>query len=121
MVVADAMGDKARRDEILAKLTAELKDQAPKSVAICGLIRDSLADGGKKPLDLAAVDAIIESIPAEARGNAQFFVGKYLMNHGKPDAGRKYLRRCADSSATYLWLKLIADAAAKTPDPPKVL
>ncbi|HWE37970.1 MAG TPA: hypothetical protein VG406_15475 [Isosphaeraceae bacterium] len=120
-VLADELGDKARRDSALAKVCDELKDQAPKSAAICRLIRDSLADGGKTPLDLKAIDAILESIPAERRPGTEFFIGKYLMNHGKTDVGRKYLKHCADSPTLGLWFKTIAEATLKAPDPPKEL
>ena len=47
-------------------------------VAICKLIRDSLADGGNRPLDLAAIDKVLDQMPAKNRVNADFFVGRYL-------------------------------------------
>ena len=47
-------------------------------VTICKMIRDSLADGGKHPLDLAAVDKVLDRMPAKNRVNAEFLVGRYL-------------------------------------------
>ena len=43
-----------------------------------------LNPGGSKPLDVAAVDGAIEAIPEAGRGNAEFFVGWFLKNHGDP-------------------------------------
>jgi hypothetical protein len=81
------------------------------------MIRDSLADGGKRPLDLTAVDRVLECIPPETRGNTEFLVGRYLFIHGKRDAARKHLERCADSKPTYSWLRVIAKEGLRSPSP----
>src|SRR6185312_3528369 len=91
LLVADEAGDKARRDEVLKDLCTKMKAQAPKTLAIGELMRGSLADD--KPLDLKSVDTILESIPPEGRGNAEFFVGKFLMNREQAEDGRKYLQK----------------------------
>ncbi len=50
MLLADELGDKARRDQGLEELCTKLKDKVPKTISICQMIRDSLADGSKHPL-----------------------------------------------------------------------
>ena len=71
-------------------------------------MRDELADATHHPLDMAAVDRVLESIPEEGRGNADFLVGRYLLNRGKADLATRYLKRRADSPKTFVWLKAIA-------------
>jgi tetratricopeptide (TPR) repeat protein len=112
--VCDELGDNKKRDAVLEEVCNELKGQAPKTFEICGMIRDSLSNPGKKPLDVEAVDKIILSIPAGNRWPTEFFVGKYLMNHGKAEAGRKYLKQCADFPGTLAWIRVIAADALKS-------
>jgi hypothetical protein len=102
----------ARRDEVLKEMYTRMRAQAPKSMAICDLIRESLAAG--KPLDLKPVDAILESIPAERRGITEFLVGKYLVGRGQVEAGRTYLRRVVDSPQTYVWARDISAQILRT-------
>ncbi len=116
-LLADEAGDAGRRDAILGQLATTLKDQAPKSAAVAGLMRDSLAEG--KPLDLAAVEPILASIRPEARGNTEFFVGKFLLNRGRAEAGRDHLRKAAGSSATHDWSRQIAAAGLRSGEPGK--
>ena len=113
-VVCDELGDVKGRDGVLEDVCDKFKDRAPKSIAICGMIRDWLSDPGKKPLDLEAVERIIMSMPPANRWPTEFFVGKFLMNHGEVEAGRKYLNRCADSSGTLTWIRVIAADTLKT-------
>jgi tetratricopeptide (TPR) repeat protein len=110
-LTADEAGDAARRDAVMEQLCTKMKDQAPKTLAICQLMRDSLA--ANKPLDLAAVDAILGTIPPETRGNAEFFVGKFLMNRGQAEAGRNYLRKAGESRQTHDWTREIANALCR--------
>jgi hypothetical protein len=109
-LLADELGDNARRDEILTTLctTPELKPKNPEAIRICQLIRDTLADGSGRPLDLAAVDQVLASIPAERRGLNELLVGKYLLKHGNPDAARKHLKRCADTLEASYWSATLA-------------
>ena len=108
MLVADELGDLEQRDAALEDLATKLKDKAPKTCAICMLFRDSLADGGKAPLDLAAVDAILETFPSRTRGNTEFIVGRFLLNRDRTDDAKKHLQRCVDSPASYQWVRAIA-------------
>ncbi len=75
----------------------KLRDKAPKTVSLCQMMRDELADASHHPFDMAAVDRVLESIPEDGRGNAEFVVGRYLLNRGKADLAGKYLKCCADS------------------------
>jgi hypothetical protein len=67
-LLTDELGEMNRRDRILEEFCARFQDKSPKTVSICRMIRDSLADGGKRPLDLAAVDRVLESIPPRPGG-----------------------------------------------------
>jgi len=108
MLLVDELGDAKRRGEMLDILINALRDQAPKTAALGELFRDSLADGGETPLDLAAVDEILESIPLELRGNTEFIVGKFLLNRGRIDDARPHLQICADSHKSFAWTRAIA-------------
>ena len=114
MLLTDELGDKARRDQILEELCTKLKDKAPKTISICQMIRDSLADDGKRPLDLAAVDKVLESIPPANRVSTEFVVGMYLRNRRQPDLARKYLQHVADSPQVYEWVRIIAADAVRS-------
>jgi predicted Zn-dependent protease len=116
-LVADEAGDSRRRDEVMKQLCTTMKDQAPKTLAIFQLMRDALA--ANKPLDLPAVDAILNSIPPEGLGNAELCVGKFLMNHDQPDAGRDHLRKAAASPKTYDWSREIANSIVRVREPAK--
>ena len=96
-LLADELGDKARRDRMLDELCTKFQGQVPGMVTIGRMIRDALAGGGKRPLDLAAVDKVLDRMPAKTRGNADFLVGRFLLNRGQPESSRKYLQRAADA------------------------
>jgi len=108
MLIADEAGDAARRDALLDDICTKLKDQSPNATAICTLFRESLADGGNKPLDLAAVDKILEGVSSDRLPNSLFVVGKFLLNRGRAEEGRKYLRRCAEAPVGFRWVQAIA-------------
>jgi tetratricopeptide (TPR) repeat protein len=105
-LVADEAGDSGRRDAVMKQLCTTMKDQAPKTLAIFQLMSDALATD--KPLDLAAVDAILNTLPPETRTNGDFCVGKFLLNHGRAEIGREYLRRAAESPMTHDWWRQLA-------------
>lgn len=111
MLLADEIGDTARRDEVLKDLCTKMRAQAPKSSAICDLMRESLATG--KPLDLKKVDAILGSIPAEGQGNTNFLVGKFLINRGHAEAARGYIQKAADSPHTRDWARAMSIARVR--------
>jgi hypothetical protein len=107
-LVADELGEAARRDELLTRFCTQHKTVAPKTVELAEVFRGWLAGGSKGAADLAAADRVIAALPPDNRGNLEFFVGRLLMTHGQPDAARAYLKRSADSPKTYEWLRIIA-------------
>ena len=116
-LLADELGDKARRDRLLEELCTNIQRQVPRMVTIGRMMRDALADGGKGSLDLAAVDKVLGAMPARNRRNADFLVGWFLKNRGQTESARKYLQRAADSSQTHPGLRQIASDSVRAPDP----
>ena len=115
-LLADELGEKARRDRLLEELCTKLQRQVPRMVAIGRMMRDALAGGGKGALDLAAVDKVLGDMPAKTRGNAEFLVGRFLLNRGQPESARKYLQRAAESSRTDPGLRQIAADSVRPPE-----
>ena len=115
-LLADELGDQARRDRLLEELCTNIQRQVPRMVTIGRMMRDALADGGKGSLDLAAVDKVLGAMPARNRRNADFLVG-WLKNRGQTESARKYLQRAADSSQTHPGLRQIASDSVRAPDP----
>ncbi len=113
--VADDEKDAASRNEILEELVTKHKDKAPRSIEICRIFLESIfaPDGASRTLDIAAVDRTLESIPEEGRSNAEFFVGWFIKNHGKPSLARKYLMHAARSEYTMVWYAYLAQDALK--------
>ena len=114
-MIADDEKDSGRRNELIQELVTKHKDKAPKSVEICRLFLDTVfaPAGREKPLDLAAVDRVLESIPEIGRSNAEFFVAWFLKNHGDPQDAKKYLQHCAESHYTVNWYHFLAQDALK--------
>jgi hypothetical protein len=65
----------------------------------------------QKPVDASAFDQLIESMPAEGRGNASLFVGWFLKNQGDFKRAQKYLQICSQSRHLVFWYRYLADAA----------
>ena len=61
------------------------------------LVETTFDPNGKKPVDIAALDQLVESMPAEGRGNASLFVGWFLKNQGDAKSAKKYLQNCSES------------------------
>jgi tetratricopeptide (TPR) repeat protein len=118
-LVADELGDQARRDRLLDELCTKLQRQVPRMAAIGGMMRDALAGNGKGSLDLAAVDKLLGAMPHRTRGNADFLVGRYLLNRGQAESARTYLQRAADSSATQDELRQMAINSVRSIDAKK--
>jgi tetratricopeptide (TPR) repeat protein len=114
-MILDDEKDAARRDDLLKELVARHKEKAPRSLAICQILLDSIFAPAAKgqPLDIAVLDRLIAAMPEEARGNADFFVGWFLRNHDHPQEARRYLRRCSDSSQSMIWYRYLADESLK--------
>ncbi len=116
MLLADELGDKVRRDRMLNELCAKFQDRVPRMVALAGMIREAHTDGGEHPLDLAAVDKVLERMPANMRGNAEFLIGRYQLNRGQPESARKYLQYASSAPETQAWLKVIAVDSLRSMD-----
>jgi tetratricopeptide (TPR) repeat protein len=114
MLVNDELGNHDRRDQLLDDLCTKFQVNWPRVVEIFRMLRESLADGGKRPLDLQAVDRVLESMPAQARGNSSFLVGRFLLNRGRTADARKYLQQCADTPGSQLWFKAMAADLARS-------
>ncbi len=115
-LLADELGEKPRRDQLLEELCTKLQRELPRMVAIARMIRDSLANDGKGELDLARIDRILGDMPAKARANAEFLVGRFLFNRGQRESARKYLQLAADSSRTDPGLRQIAIDSLRPPE-----
>ena len=64
-MIADDEKDSGRRNELIKELVTKHKDKAPKSMEICRIFLDTIfAPAGKeKPLDLAAVNRVLDEHP----------------------------------------------------------
>jgi tetratricopeptide (TPR) repeat protein len=114
-LLADELGDAARRDRLLEEMCTKLQAQVPRMVAIGRMMRNALANGGNGSLDLATVDKVLRDMPPRTRGNAQFLVGRYLLNRGQTETASKYLRQAADTSHTQPALQQIAATSVRSP------
>ena len=119
VLLADELDQKERRHQMLDEMTAQFQGKVPRMVTICKLIRDSLADGGNQPLDLAAVDNVLDQMSAKNRVNADFLVGRYLVNRRRLDAARKYLKRCGDLGESHVWPQSLAIDALRSAETSK--
>jgi hypothetical protein len=116
-IIADDEHDAARRQEFLAELTTRHMARAPKSLEICKRLSETVLDPAHpKPVDLAEIDRLIANIPEEGRGNAEFFVARFLKNHADPEVARKYLDRCIQSRHTLGWYRALSREAIKALD-----
>ena len=107
ILLADELGDKLRRGKMLDEFCNRFAAKWPRVVAIARLSRDANGDA-KRPLDLAAVERLLDRLPASSRGNTEFLVGKYLFNRGQRESSRTHLQQAADARETQAWLRLIA-------------
>ncbi len=119
VLLADELNDKPRRDRMLEEVSALFQGKFPRMVTLCKMIHDTLVNGGRPSLDLAAVNNVLDRMPDKSRFNADFLVGRYLLNRHQPDAARKYLKRCADSGEAHVWPQVIAIDALHSLDSQK--
>jgi tetratricopeptide (TPR) repeat protein len=114
-LIAGELGDTARRDAAFESLWTKHRGQAPRANQVCRVLRQWLAQGGKGEPDLASVDATIEELDPDLRGDLEFFVGRLLKDHGKPELGKPYLARVSESPGANEWLRIIAAEAIRPP------
>ncbi len=113
-MIADDEKDTKRRDAMLKEMVTKHANTAPKSSAICKLLVETVFDpSGAKPLDILALDRLLESVPEDGRGNAYFFAGWFLKNHGDAKSARNYLQNCSRSRQSVIWYRYLADEAIK--------
>ena len=118
-LVADELGEAPRRDELFEVLWTKYQGQAPRTAQVCRAFREWFADGGKGDPDLAFVNRMIERLAPDRRGNLEFFVGRLLTTHGKPELARPYLQRSLGSENTDEWVRIIATDIVRPPGPEK--
>jgi len=131
VALADESKDPAARDAMLARLAedpmppapapadpAKAPKQAPPSrvplsrtqeatIQLAGRLGAWL--GGKAPaLDLAAVDATLAPFAPSERGSLEYFLGRLLANHDRPDDAARYLGRAAKGRETHPWFRVLA-------------
>jgi hypothetical protein len=108
LLAADMIGNTSSRAEWLKKFKTEYGTKAPKSLQVLELLFPEAAPGGAPPSDLKAIDAVLESINPETRGNTSFAVGVALASHDRRDLARKYLRMCGEGAKTVPWTRVVA-------------
>ncbi len=118
-LIADELGEIPRRDELLTTLWTKHQSQSPRGVQVCRVLRTWLGDGAKGPLDQRFIDKEMKGLSPTLRGNLEFFVGRFLTLHGKPELGRPYLERSADSTATNEWIRILAKTSLERLGPAK--
>ena len=59
---------------------------------------------------------MIAATPEQGRGNAEFFVGEFLKNHGDSARAKTYLQRALDSRHTLTWYHFLAKEALSRMD-----
>ncbi|AMV37590.1 tetratricopeptide repeat protein [Planctomyces sp. SH-PL62] len=107
LILYDQIGAEEKRDAVLERIVGGLEGIGPKTAGICRLLRDALADPNRS-LDLAAVDAAIESIRPDTPDFMHVVVGKFLLMRGRPEDARKYLEACAGDPAANGWNRAAA-------------
>jgi tetratricopeptide (TPR) repeat protein len=99
-LLADELGDAAQRDELLKEAHVRGLRKNGSLVEIISAFRNVLA-GGIDAFDLPAIDWVIrERAVYSSPTNEFYFVGKFLMLHGRVAEGREWLQRAATSPET---------------------
>ncbi len=120
---AEALGDSATRDRVLAGLDALPQTQQLKLTGCLKFLRATLA--GEK-LDPEAMLAMLREIPEKSRYTTALCVGLLLHGHGAADFARDILHRSYDMSGNAGWIQATANVALREwtktdpkPAPPK--
>jgi hypothetical protein len=114
-LLGDELGDTARRGESFDLLWTKHQGQAPRANQVCRVLRKWLDKRGEGDPDLAFVNATIEQVDPDHRGDLEFFVGRLLMQHGKAELARPSLQRVSESPSANEWLRIIAAGAIRPP------
>jgi len=85
------------RDELLKQVAEDPRYEGKKMPRIAALFRKSLDQAPDHPLDLKAVDELIEQMPEAPRGDASWMVARFLEYLGRTDEAPRYYKACAGS------------------------
>jgi tetratricopeptide (TPR) repeat protein len=120
---AEALGDSATRDRVLASLDALPQTQQLKLASSLKLLRATLA--GEK-FDPEAMLAALREIPEQSRYTIALFVGLLLHGHGAADFAKDTLYRSFEKSQNSGWVQATISVAIRAwektdpkPAPPK--
>ena len=114
--LADELDDKDRRDRMLERVAAQFQGKVPRMVTICTMIRVTLASGGNPPLDLVAVDKVLDNMPAKNRVNGDFLVGRVPTQPPSDRSGPQVSQAWCRSWRVAHWLRLLATDALRELD-----
>jgi hypothetical protein len=103
IVVADEIGDTATRDEAIRILLTNYRRQGPVACRIYEVLRKSLIEGAAAPIDLGAIDEILENVSPQSKGLNSYLVGLFLKNHGKAEDTRRYLEAALKLPGNHEW------------------
>ncbi len=70
ILIADELGDKARRDRTIGELCARFK-KYPRVINLCELVRDAPIVNKKAELDLKAVNRLLQRMPERSAGRGR--------------------------------------------------
>jgi tetratricopeptide (TPR) repeat protein len=111
--LADLLGDKATVDEFRRELPKYAKE-APKMVQVFELLPEAVKGGKTRPPDMKAIEAVLQTMPAERRPNLGLEIGLYLKAHGPAAAARPYLEACVASRVPTEWNRALAAQALRS-------
>jgi tetratricopeptide (TPR) repeat protein len=107
-LLADAAGDAKARTAALDAV-AKLPAEKARVRAVATALRDWWATGVVP--DAAAVDAAVGQLPAEFRGDAEFYFGWFLQNRKLNERAVVLWKRCLETSSGTQWVKTHARAS----------
>lgn len=105
---SDLAGEVRLRDDALERFCANFANKAPKSTQVLQQIREALSKGPAEKPDMTAIDAILETIPRENRGNTAFPVAARLTALGRADEAAPYWHLSAEAEGTNYWWRVMA-------------
>ena len=116
----DSAGDARGSAAAYARAAGLAPATAPTGVKLSALFRDAMAEGRDGRLSLSAVEELIKGASDAGRGNCASIAAWFLANRGRHDDARPYWTLAAESSTTFVWLRLLAvDALKRHPAPPE--
>ena len=70
---------------------------------------------GDRPadLDLQAVDALLEEVPAKRQADLSYFVGRFLQSRGRLEDAHRYLEQARSNPSALDFIKTAASSALR--------